>query len=165
MSRCRFTRVFFHFDAFGGTFLWRARDRGPRSCTGRCWPTHRSWRRRPWTCRSTTPAKKGPKIIIVPTCNMICKLEVKTHHTICGNDKFLFLVVKGHLFSVFRMTSTPTIFRRKLVMENAPLLLQYVTKNVSKFSNYDQLLLSLHRKKRKKIAIVVTKMTPIKMVK
>lgn len=109
--------------------------------------------------------KKGPKIIIVPTCNMICKLEVKTHHTICGNDKFLFLVVKGHLFSVFRMTSTPTIFRRKLVMENAPLLLQYVTKNVSKFSNYDQLLLSLHRKKRKKIAIVVVKTTPIKMVK
>ena len=50
-------------------------------------------------------------------------------------------------------------------MENAPLLLQYVTKNVSKFSNYDQLLLSLHRKKRKKIAIVVVKTTPIKMVK
>ena len=49
-------------------------------------------------------------------------------------------------------------------MENAPLLLQYVTKNVSKFSNYDQLLLSLHRKK-KKITIVVLKTTPIKMVK
>ena len=151
MSRCRFTRVFFHFDAFGGTFLWRAWDRGSGSCTCRCWPTHGSWRRRPWTRRSTTPAKKGvPKISIVQSCNIVCRIEVKTHHTICGNDKFLFLVVKGHLFSVFRMTSTPTIFMWKLVMENAPLLLQYVTKNVSKFSNYDQLLLSLHRKKKER---------------